>query len=233
MVGYQVESSRDDVASSLDSQDRTRLPYAYAVNDVANKRIICGLSTTTGYNDYVWVLDYRVGFAWTRWEFANPMNSMAVFENINGTFQVYAGDYAGTAYKMFTGYTDNGQVINSYAEGGDMYSKSPVLSSGWVWVEVRGQTGGVTQYIDIEFFIDGSNTPDFVIKDIAMYKAGAIWGQFNWGQANWFASGLVNTNKAINLEGKTLRWKIKNKAGSNFAIEGFSIYLKDYGWRQD
>lgn len=234
-VGASIESSRDENIESLDDMNKSRTPQIMAVNDYANKRIMCWMTSSgVTQHDTCWVLDYRVGFAWSRFDYHTDFNVAALFEKTDGTFAVYTGDYAGTVYELNSGTTDNGQDIEAYIDGPDMFFRSPVMKSNWRWLELRGTVDNNTQKIDLEYYKDGSDGADLAERDVDLFRTGGAWGDGGrWGENNWNGQGLETENKKIGLSAKTLRIRIKNKDNSHFIMEGYTVAGDPEGFQQE
>lgn len=229
-IGYPIQKSRDTTITTLSSMDNSQLPYTWAINYPARNQIWVFMSSGSSLLDTCWVMDYTVGFAWTRHSFATNFLSGSLFEKSNGQWQIYTGDYAGTVYNQDTGTDDNGTAISSYVVHGDAFNQSPTINSNWNWIEMKGATNDNTHYIQLDFYKDGEDLPSITLTGVSLAKVQTTWGTtgsggtMTWGTSLWAKSGLATLQKEINMDAKTLRVKISNSTlGSTLALEGFSL----------
>lgn len=220
--------SRDATIKSLSDMDNTRAPYCFSVNYPSKNRILCFMSENDSQQDTCWVLDYSKGFAICRYDFYDNFNVGALFEKSDGTFKPYFGNYAGQVFQSDSGTTDNGHSINDYYVTGDMFLKSPALRSKWYLIDVRGMNGATSENIDLEYYLDGADTPS--IQDTqSLSRGGVLWGAgpppMIWGTSSWAISGLSNTSYEIDAESKTIRIKVgsSDKLNDSLIMEGFSL----------
>lgn len=235
VIGSSILTSRDDSIVSLASCSKSRLAQVWSVVDAANNLIYCFMALDGAtQNTVCWVLDYTTSFAWTRDSYAKGFNCGAIFENTDGVFKPYFADYEGQVYEMDMGQDDNGIAISSYARGGDMYLKSPVVRSRWLYNEVRGSTGSDTQSVLVDYYTDGEDTPS-TSGSLILYREGqANWDEVNWGEFSWVYSGLTTKSSEINLECKTLGVKFSNTTlGNTASLEGYSLFAMPEGWKQE
>lgn len=234
-IGASILVSRDENILSLADMNRSRLPYVWALNDVSNNLIYCFMTSGDGTeHDVCWVLDYTVGFSWCRDEYARTFNCGAIFENTSAVFKPYFGDYNGQVYEMNSGQSDNGVAIYSYARTGDLYNKSPVVRSKWLYNEVRGTVSDETQSVTIEYFQDGEDVPSLTAS-MTLFKINQPeWDAVSWNDFNWAYTGLTTKSSEINLEAKTLSIQYSNNTlGSTGVIEGFTVFTIPEGWKQE
>jgi hypothetical protein len=232
-VGYPITKSRDTAITSLENMDKTRTNKIWAINYPERNQILCFMSrTNSNANDVCWVLDYTVGFAWNRFKFADSFNCGAIFEKLDGTFRPYFGNQTGTAMEYDTGTNDNGQGITWYAVHGDAYNESPTVNSDWLQIQIRGETGSTEQPINVDFYVDGDDTPS-VSTTVAVARDQAQWDAVNWDEFNWAGSGLTTKTKEINTTAKTLRVKLgQSTLDYSATVEGFSLHSKPLGSAQ-
>ena len=235
VIGTAISKSRDDGILSLMNIERTRLPYVWCLNDPVNNLIYCFMATTGGsQNNLCWILDYTTSFAWSRDSFADAFNCGALFENTDGTFTPYFGNYSGQVMAMDSGQTDNGVAITSYARTGDLFVSKIAIQSKWLYNEIRGSTGDESQAVRIDYFQNGEDSPSASTAVILFKQNQAEWDNFNWDEMNWVYSGLVPKSSEINLEAKTLSIQVSNNTSGNTAtIEGMSLFVIPEGWAQE
>jgi hypothetical protein len=233
-IGYTITKSRDTNIKSLADMDKTRNPQIFAVNYPERSQILCWMTEDDEQHDTCWVFDYSTGFAWNRFSFADDFNCGALFENVDGTYRLYLGDYAGTTYEYDTTQTDNGTAITSYVTTGDSFIQSPMVLSNWIVNEIRGVTGTELQTVSVAYYVDGEDTPS-VTGSLSFTRTGQpVWAQVQWGQFSWAKGGIVPKTSPINLDAKTLRVKFSNSTSGNTAsIEGFGLLAKPQGWRAE
>ena len=229
-IGYPIQKSRDTTVKTLSNMDLSQLPYCYAVNYPARNQIWLFMSQSSSLLDTVWILDYTVGFAWTRHSFASNMASTALFEKSNGQWNLFSGDYAGTVYNQDSGTDDNGTAISSYVIHGDAFLGSPTTRSNWPWIELKGATGDNTQTIQLDFYKDGEDIPSITLSSVSLASIQTTWGTtgpggtMTWGTSTWAKSGITTLQKEIGMDAKTLRVKVSNKIkGNTLNLEGFSL----------
>lgn len=235
VIGTSVLKSRDESITSLMNMDKTQLPYSWCLNDAANNLLYCFMSSSQQTkHDVCWVLDYTVGFAWSRDSYADTFNCGAIFETTDGEFKPYFGNYLGQVFETASGQTDNGTAITSYARTGDIFVNKVVMQSKWLYNEIRGTTGTDDQSVHIDYFVDGEDSPSSS-ADVVLFKTGqANWDEVTWDEFNWVYSGLTTKSSEINLEAKTLSVKFSNSTSGNTAtIEGFSLFVIPEGWKQE
>jgi hypothetical protein len=233
-LSSKIHSSRDTTILSMKDMDRSRLPYAHAVNYPEKNRIIFHMSRLNSQEDTAWVLDYSLGFAIGRYKYAFPFNCSALFEKADGKFKPYFGSYAGKVYESDTGTTDDGQPIDDYLETPDYYSKSPLLRNKWHFADLRGQNGDTTENTRISFYLNGEDTPTD-IKTISLADEQTEWGAgMIWGQSSWAKAGIVNRSLEVNQESKTLRLRIESedKTNDSLVIDGFFLAAETLGTSQ-
>lgn len=225
-----IGTSRDTTIKSLSDMDKTRNPYSFSINDPVKNIIYCWMSENSSQQDTAWILDYNVGFAWSRDDYYSNFNCGYLFEKSDGSFRPYAGDYAGKVYQLDTGTNDDGQAINDYIVTGDEYIKSPIINNKWFFAETRGINAEVTEQAMISHYIDGG---DSITKssNISLSSLQSLWGGFTWGIDKWGKSGLSTKTTEINLISKTIRTRIEtvNKLNDTLVIEGFSIAGESLG----
>lgn len=238
-VGYPIQQCRDTTITTLNSMNSAQLPYCWAINYPLRNQIWLFMSKNSNLMDTCWVLDYSVGFAWTRHSFATQFASGAIFETSTGAWQPFTGDYAGTVYQQDSGSTDNGTAISSYVVHGDAFLGSPTINSSWLWIEMKGATGNNTQYIQLDFYPNGSDNPTLTLQNIALQGNQTTWGTtgpggtMTWGTSKWAKAGLTTVQKEINMDAKTLRVKVSNMiSGNTLTLEGFSIAARPLGTSQ-
>lgn len=236
-IGSSIHTSRDSNITSLDSMDKTRMPYVWALNDSANNLIYCFMSSSgQTKHDVCWIMDYNTTFAWSRDAYADTFNCGTLFEDNNGVFTPYFANYQGQVFQMNTTQTDNGTAISSYARTGDLYIDSPAVRSGWLYNEIRGSTGSDTQTIHIDYFQDGEDTAS-ATGDIILFRQGqAYWDATTtlWDGFNWVYAGLTTKSSEINLDAKTLSIQYSNTtSGNSGVIEGFTVFARPEGWKQE
>ncbi len=234
-IGAAILTSRDENIISLSNTERTRLPYAWVVNDAANNLIYCFVTGTDEVQtSRCWILDYTTSFAWARDSYAHNFNAGAIFENNDGVFKPYFGGYDGQVWEMNSGQLDYVTAITSYARSGDLYVKSPVIQSKWIYNEIRGSAGNDGQNVTINYYKDGEDSAS-ATGTVNLFKENqAMWDEFNWDQDNWVYSGLTTKSSEINLECKTLSVEFRNETASNTAtIEGYSLFVIPEGWKQE
>lgn len=238
-IGYPIQKSRDTTITTLSSMDNSQLPYTWAVNYPARNQIWVFMSSASSLLDTCWVLDYTVGFSWTRHKFATNFLSGALFEQSNGQWQIYTGDYAGTVYNQDSGTDDNGTAITSYVVHGDAFIQSPTINSNWPWIEMKGATGNNLQYIQLDFYKDGEDIPSLTLQNVSLAKVQTTWGTGGaggtmiWAISVWARTGIATLQKEIGMDAKTLRVKISNATkGNSLNLEGFSLYGRPLGVSQ-
>lgn len=234
-IGTAIMDSRDENILSLDNADKTRTPYVWSINDPANNLIHVFMSTTgQTKHDMCWTLDYTTAFAWSRDSYYDTFNCGAIFEDLAGVFRPYFGNYSGQVFKMNDGQNDNGQPITSWATTGDMFRNSPVVKCSWLYLEMRGANGSDTQDVDIDFYVDGEDSPS-AASSLVLYKQNqSEWDEVNWNEFNWAYSGLTTKSAEINLEAKSLRVRFSNTTlNSTCVVEGISIFVIPQGWKQE
>lgn len=238
-IGYPIQKSRDTTITTLGSLDSSQLPYSWAVNYPERNQVWLFMSSASSLLDTCWVLDYTTGFSWSRHSFATNFRSGTIFEKSNGTWRIYAGDYAGTVYQHDSGTDDNGTAIASYVVHGDAFNGSPTTNSNWLWIELKGATGDNSQYVQLDFYKDGEDISSINIPNVSLAKVQTTWGTtgvggtMTWGSSTWARSGLATVQKEINLDAKTLRVKVSNiTKGSTLALEGFSLASRPLGVSQ-
>jgi hypothetical protein len=234
-VGDSILKSRDTTVTSLENMDRTRLAYAWAVNDATNNLVYLFMSSTgQTKHDVCWVLDYNMGFSWCRDSYADTFNAGAIFEDLNGYFKPYFGNYVGQVMVMNSGQTDNLVAITSKARTGDMYQQSPAVRSKWLYNEVRGTGGSDSQTLTVNYYVDGEDSPSSTASMILFKESQSKWDQVNWDEFNWAYTGLTTKSSEINLEAKSLSVEFVNStSGSTHTIEGFSLFVIPEGWKQE
>jgi hypothetical protein len=234
-VGESILKSRDTNVTSLENMERTRLPYTWALNDPQNNLIYLFMSSDgQTKHDVCWILDYNLSFAWCRDSYADTFNCGAMFEDLDGIFRPYFGNYVGQTMVMNSGQTDNGTAIVSKARTGDLYQKSPAVRSKWLYNEVRGTSGSATQTLTINYYVDGEDSPSQT-GSITLFKEGqSNWDEVNWDEFNFAYTGLTTKSSEINLEAKTLSIEFSNStSGSTHTIEGHSLFVIPEGWKQE
>lgn len=230
-----IGSSRDTSIISLSDMDNTRLPYCWAVNYPLKNRIEFFLSRTNSKQDTCWVLDYNTGFAISRKKYFDSFNVGCLFETSLGFFKPYFGDYAGTVFQNDQGTTDNGNAVSDYYITGDVYNKSPSLSSKWFFADLKGVNGSTSQSTKISYYPSIGDTP-VKTDTVSLASSQAQWGAgTKWGAFQWAKKGLVSRTSEINLESKTLRIKIEsaNKSSDTLIIEGFGLASQILGTVRD
>lgn len=235
-IGTPLMDSRDEDIKSLSDMNRSRLPYIWAVNDSNKNLIYCHMSgLNQSQHDVCWVLDYTTGFAWSRDEYADTFNCGALVEETTGLFKPYFGTYTGQIMEMDSTQTDNGVAIYSYARTGDLYMKSPVVNAKWLYNEIRGATGGETQIVNLDYYVNGDDSPSVTSSIILFKQTQAKWDDnFLWDENNWVYSGLTTKSSEINTEAKTLSVRFWNRtSGNTAAVEGCSLFVLPEGWKQE
>jgi len=240
-IGHSISKSRDTNIMSLADMDRTMLPYVWAVNYPDRNQILCFMSDDGSQMDTCWVLDYTTGFSWGRHQFAHDFASGALFEKTDGSWVPYFGDYAGKVYQYDSGTSDAGTAISSYAIWGDAFAEKPSINSKWTWIELKGTTGGTSQFITIEVYPNGSDATDGrFATQAALATTQTTWGTSGaggtmiWGTSTWARSGLTTSTKELGLEAKTLRIKLSNSTLDHTAtIEGFAVNCIPEGVSQE
>lgn len=235
VVGTAIAKSRDENITSLMNMERTRLANVWCVNDSTNNLIYCFMASNgLTRHDTCWILDYTTSFAWSRDAYADTFNCGAIFETLDGDFKPYFGNYSGQVVETSSGQTDNGTAIRSYARTGDIFVGKVATQSKWLYNEVRGSTGGDTQTVAIDYYVDGEDSPSKQ-SSLILYKEGqAQWDTVNWDEFNFGYSGLTTKSDEINLEAKTLSVKYSNSVSGNTAsVEGSSIFVIPEGWKQE
>lgn len=234
-IGASILTSRDESITSLENASKSRLAYVWCLNDADKNLIYCfmnGVDQTT--HTLCWVLDYTSTFAWSRDSYADAFNCGAMFETTTGEFVPYFGDYTGQVYRMNSGQTDNGVAISSYARSGDLYVKSPVVRSKWLYNEVRGSSGSDNQTVLIDYYVDGEDSPSASASIVLFKENQPAWDEMNWEEFNWAYIGLTTKSSEINLEAKTLSVKFSNTVSGNTAsIEGYTLFVLPEGWKQE
>lgn len=234
-IGASILTSRDSDITSLSGMSKIQSQYVWCVNDATNSLIYCFMSTSgTTKHDTCWILDYRTSFAWGRDSYYDTFNCGAMFENTNGTFQPYFGNYNGQVMKMNSGQTDNGTAITSYARTGDLFIKNISVQSRWLYNEIRGSVGSDTQTVVIRYFVDGEDTPSNTDTITLFKQMQSEWDEVNWDEFNWAYTGLTTKSSEINLEAKTLSVEYRNEtSGYTATIEGSSLFVIPEGWKQE
>ncbi len=238
-IGYPIQKSRDTTIKSLSDMDNSQLPYTWAINYPDRNQIWVFMSSASSLLDTCWVMDYSVGFAWTRHSFATNFLSGSLFEKSNGKWQVFTGDYAGTVYNQDSGTSDNGTAISSYVVHGDAFNQSPTINSNWNWIELKGTAGSDIQYVQLDFYKDGEDLPSVTLSNVSLAKVQTTWGTtgsggtMTWGTSTWAKGGLATVQKEISMDAKTIRVKVSNSTLSNtMSLEGFSLCSTPQGVRQ-
>jgi len=228
-VGYPISQSRDTAITNLGSMDKSTLNNVWAIN-YPDRNQIWVFMTQTNSGDTCWVLDYTTDFVWARNSFASRFACGALFEQTNGAWRPYTADYAGTAYQQDIGTNDNGTAISSYAIWGDMFSEKPTIRSKWPWIELKGTTGDLTQAINIDCYLDGSDTTSVPTIQMFLAPTQTTWGTtgpggtMTWGTSSWAKAGLTTVQKELSFDAKTVRFKLSNSTLNNTAvIEGFAV----------
>lgn len=234
-VGESILKSRDTNVLSLENMDRTRLAYAWALNDSTNNLIYLFMSSTgQTKHDVCWVLDYNLNFSWCRDSYADTFNCGTLFETTSGYFKPYFGNYAGQVMQMNSGQTDNGMAIVSKARTGDMYQQSPAVRSRWLYNEVRGTAASTTQTLTINYYVDGEDSPSLSASMTLFKENQTNWDEANCDEFNWAYSGLTTKSSEINLEAKSISIEFANSTSGNVhTIEGFSVFVIPEGWKQE
>lgn len=229
-VGYTISQSRNTTITNLTNIDHSQLKNVWAINYPARNQVWCFMSQSNGQNDTCWVLDYTTDFVWGRHSFANTFACGAVFELNNGSWIPFAGDYAGTVYQHDIGTNDNGTAISSYVTFGDIFAEKPTIRSKWPWIEIKGTTGSTSQYINIDCYLDGSDTTSIPTIQTSIAPITTTWGTtgsggtMTWGTSTWATAGISTTQKELAFDAKTVRVKLSNSTLNNTAtIEGFAI----------
>lgn len=238
-IGYPIQKSRDTNILTLSDMDSTQLPYCWAINYPERNQIWLFMSQNSSILTTCWVLDYTVGFAWSRHSFATNFLSGAIFEKSNGKWKPFTGDYAGTVYEQDSGTDDNGTAISSYVVHGDAFLGSPTINSNWPWIELKGATGSASQTIQLDFYKNGEDIPSITLQNVTLAEIQTTWGTTGtggvmvWGTSYWAKSGLATLQKEINMDAKTIRVKISNTtSGNTLALEGFSLLGRPLGSSQ-
>jgi hypothetical protein len=234
-LNSKIGFSRDSGILSLSNMDMTRAPYCFSINYPSKNKILCFMSQKNSLQDTCWVLDYTTGFAITRYKFFDGFNVGCLFEKVDGTFKPFVADYAGTAYELDSGTTDNGNAINDYYLTGDNFLKSPSLNSKWTWLTIRGVCGDSAQMVKVSFLIDGADSAISSSSTTLLQNLQTKWGAFKWGQAKWATNNIHPRTVEINTVSKTLRVRIESntKLTDTYNIEGFSVTGDILGTRQD
>lgn len=221
-----IGTSRDTTIPSLSDMDNSRLPYCFSINYPSKNRIIFFLSNSDSKQNGVWVLDYSVGFAISRYSYNDDFNVAALFEKSDGTFKPYYGNYAGTVYQSDQGTSDNGVLIDGYAVSGDSYIGSPINRSKWYFIEMRGATGSSSQDLSIDHYLDASDASN-ASDTPTLADVQTLWGDsqpMTWGVSAWSKAGIVSRSSEINLVGKTIRTKFRNNVlDETFMLEGWAL----------
>lgn len=228
--------SRDTAILSLSDMDRTRTPYSFSINYPEKNKILFFLSSTNSQQNRCWILDYSTGFSISRYKYALSFNVGALFENTNGTFKPYVGDYAGKVHALDSGTTDNGTAISDYYRTGDNFINSPSIRSKWYFLDVRGVTGGSTQNITISYFVDGSSNSISNSPNLNLRAGDSTWGPgMTWGRSLWSTATLVTRTAEINLHVKTLGIRLESsvKLTDTYTIESFTMAGEPTGTAQD
>lgn len=234
-IGASILSSRDTNITSLSNTNRARLSSVWAVNDPVNYLIYVFYSSTGATkNDTCFILDYQASFAWCRDSYADTFNCGAIIENTLGVFSPYFANYTGQVMVMNSGQTDNGTAISSYLRTGDYYNKNVAMLCKWLYNELRGATGDDTQFVTLDYYKDGEDSPS-VTQTVSLFKSGqAKWDQVSWDGFNFVYSGLTTKSSEINIEAKTIGIKFSNSTSGNTAtFEGFSLFVIPEGWKQE
>jgi hypothetical protein len=232
-IGYPIQDSRDTTITSLSDMDSSNLPYCWAVNYPERNQIWLFMAENSSLMDTCWVLDYSVGFAWTRHSFADDFSAGAIFEKSNGKWKVFTGNYDGVVYEQDTTVLDHETAISSYVVHGDAFNESPTIKSNWTWIELKGATGSNTQYIQLDFYKNGEDLPSITLTGITLASVQSLWGTLIWGEGEWARSGLQSVQKEIGMDAKTIRVKVSNTTASNtLVLEGFSLNSQPQGVSQ-
>ncbi len=236
-IGVPIRISRDTSVPSLDDMSRTRLPYAWAVNDSSSNLIYLHLSSDgSSTTDTCWILDYNQSFAWCRDSYADDFNCGAMFETTDGVFKPYFASYTAQTMAMDTAQTDNGTAITSKARSGDLYVKSPAIKSSWLYNEIRGTSGDEDEAVTINYYVDGEDTPS-ITNTVALFRQDEP--EFDatdsiFDETFYSYVGLTTRSSEINADAKTLSVEFVNETSGNVAtIEGFSLFVSPQGWKQE
>lgn len=229
-VGYPISQSRDTSITNLSKQDKTQLPYVWAINYPDRNQIWCFVSDANSQMDTCWILDYTIDFVWGRHKFNRGFACGALMETTTGTWLPFTCDYGGIVYRQDTGTNDDGATISSYVVWGDIFSIKPTIRSKWPWIEIKGTTGNSGQTVMIDAYLDGSDTTSVATVSTSLAGTQTTWGTggpggtMTWGVSTWAKAGLTTTQKELGFDAKTVRIKISNSTKDNTAtIEGFAI----------
>lgn len=225
-IGYFISNCRDTTVVTLNTMSRTPtvLKSCFAVNYPERNQIWL-FNTQTTQMDIVWVLDYTVGWAWTRHDFADPFTCAALVRHTTGIYRLFTGDRSGFTYRQDTGDLDDDAAIEWSYETGDVYNKSVSIRNNWPFCEIRGTTPGPDENISVSFIPDGNDNSSS-INSVNLSSPQPLWGSVIWGQFEWARTGTVNRTINPKLDAKTLRTKFEDVDGSFGLVESFSLAPK-------
>lgn len=229
-IGYPISRSRDTTINNLSKTDRSQISNIWAINYQDRNQIWCFMSETNSQMDTCWVLDYTNDFVWSRYKFASTFSCGAIFEKTDGTWKPFTADYGGIVYEQDNSTNDNGTAIASYAVWGDVYVEKPTIRSKWPWIEIKGTTGSALQSINIDCYLDGSDTTSVSTVSTALAPIQTTWGTtgiggtMTWGTSLWAKAGVTIAQKELGFDAKTVRIKLSNNTLDYTAtIEGFAL----------